>query len=145
MIALDTNLLVHAHRIDSDLHELALTRVKELAESGSPWAVPWPCVHEFLAVVTNSRTWVQPSTLLEAIRQIDAWMGSPRLSLLAEGPTHWERLRQLSESGRCRGGLVHDARIAAICLEHGVSELWTLDRDFGRFPSLKTVNPLVAT
>jgi predicted nucleic acid-binding protein len=39
---------------------------------------------------------------------------------------------------------VHDARIAALCLQHGVRELWSADRDFNRFPALRTRNPLVA-
>jgi predicted nucleic acid-binding protein len=41
------------------------------------------------------------------------------------------------------GGRVHDARIAAICLEHKVRELWSADRDFGRFSELKVINPLI--
>ena len=39
--------------------------------------------------------------------------------------------------------MVHDARIAALCLSHGVRELWSADRDFSRFPALRTRNPLV--
>ena len=38
--------------------------------------------------------------------------------------------------------MVHDARVAALCIAHGVTELWTADRDFGRFPDLVTRNPL---
>jgi hypothetical protein len=38
---------------------------------------------------------------------------------------------------------VHDARIAALCLTHGVQALWTADRDLTRFPRLRTVNPLI--
>ena len=41
------------------------------------------------------------------------------------------------------GAAIHDARIAAICLDHGVDELWTCDRDFSRFPDLRTRNPLI--
>jgi predicted nucleic acid-binding protein len=52
-------------------------------------------------------------------------------------------LRRLLAAGRISGPRVYDARIAAICLQHGVRELWTADRDFSRFPQLKTVNPLI--
>lgn len=41
-----------------------------------------------------------------------------------------------------KGPMIHDARIAAICLSHGVKKLWTCDRDFARFPSLRHENPL---
>ena len=45
--------------------------------------------------------------------------------------------------GKLQGGQFHDARIAALCIENGVTVLWSADRDFGRFKALKTVNPLV--
>jgi len=38
---------------------------------------------------------------------------------------------------------VPDVRIAALCLRHGVTELWSTDRDFSRFPALRVVNPLL--
>jgi hypothetical protein len=74
---------------------------------------------------------------------MDAWLESPVVALLAETDTHWSTPRGLLESGRISGPQVHDARIAALCLQHGVRELWTVDRDFGRYPDLKVVNPLV--
>ena len=52
-------------------------------------------------------------------------------------------LRSLTMKGRITGGRIHDARIAAICLQHGVRELWSADRDFNRFPELRVVNPLL--
>ena len=55
MIAVDTNVLVYAHRRESTFHDRARQRIDELASSGSAWAIPWPCVHEFYAVVTNER------------------------------------------------------------------------------------------
>jgi predicted nucleic acid-binding protein len=70
-------------------------------------------------------------------------MGSPVLRLLGEGPGYWEHLRSLVVAGTVSGPQVHDARIAALCIQHRVSCLWTADRDFSRFPSLPTRNPLV--
>jgi predicted nucleic acid-binding protein len=75
---------------------------------------------------------------------VDALLASPRVQLLAESETHWIGLRMMMSDGQVVAGRVHDARIAAICLEHGVRELWSADRDFSRFPALKVVNPLVA-
>jgi predicted nucleic acid-binding protein len=63
--------------------------------------------------------------------------------LLGEAEGYWPVLREQVLAGRTVGGRVHDSRIAAICLLHGVDELWTADRDFGRFPALRTRNPLV--
>jgi toxin-antitoxin system PIN domain toxin len=143
VIAVDTNILVFAHREDSPFHEAAAKRVTELAEGPAVWAVPWPCVHEFLAIVTHPRIYAPPTPLPRALEQVDAWLESPTLALLTESPAHWPTLRTLLVSGRIAGARVHDARIAALCQQHGVRELWSADRDFSRFPNLVVVNPLI--
>ena len=142
MIAVDTNVLVYAHREDSPWHEAAYGRVQALAEGRAPWAVPWPCLHEFIAIVTHPRIFMPPTPLAAAIDQIDAWLESPSLVLLAESDGYWQELKRLLVAGRVAGPRVHDARIAAICRYHGADELWSADRDFGRFPDLNVVNPL---
>ena len=52
-------------------------------------------------------------------------------------------LDSLLLSSKATGCMIHDAKNAAICIHHGVSELRTADRNFSRFPKLKTRNPLV--
>jgi toxin-antitoxin system PIN domain toxin len=145
MIAVDTNVLVYAHREDTDWHETAFARITELAEGKGPWAIPWPCIHEFLAIVTHPRIYSPPTPLNLAVDQIEAWMEAPNLVLLGELEGYWKQLRALLEAGKISGPMVHDARIAAFCLLHGISELWTADRDFSRFPNLKVRNPFVPT
>lgn len=142
MIAVDTNVLVYAHRSDSDWHDRAAERLRTLAEKRAAWAIPWPCIHEFLAIVTHPRIYDPPTPTRAAIDQVESWLESPSLLLLGEGPAHWAALRPLLEAGKVAGPKIHDARIAALCLAHGVDALWTADRDFSRFPSLPTVNPL---
>lgn len=144
MIAVDTNLLVYAHREDSRWHEPAWTCLSRLAGARARWAIPWPCTHEFLAIITHPRIFAPPTPLLTALDQVAAWLEAPNLVLLAESPGYWDRLRALLEAGRIAGSQVHDARIAALCLHHGIDELWTADRDFSRFPALKVRNPLVS-
>jgi uncharacterized protein len=84
-----------------------------------------------------------PSTISQAVNQISSWSASPSLVMLHEGESHWVTLQGLIRSARLVGGQVHDARIAAICIEHRVRELWSADRDFNRFPDLTVRNPLV--
>jgi len=144
VIAVDTNILVYAHRADADWHDRAAVCVRRLAEGRAAWAIPWPCVHEFLAIVTHPRIFEPPTPLPAALDQVDAWLESPTLMLLSEGDEHWSRLRTLIDAGRVVGAQVHDARVAALCLAYGVREIWTADRDFGRFPALVSVNPLTA-
>ncbi len=144
MIALDTNILVYAHRSDAAWHAPAAACVRQLAEGRDPWAIPWPCVHELWAIVTHPRIYSPPTPIDRAISQIEAWLASPTLRLLHEGPTHWRTLSEMLRAGRIQGPKVHDARIAALCQQHGVSELWTADRDFGGIPGVRTRNPLIA-
>jgi len=142
VIAVDTNILVYAHREDSPLHEGAAAQLTALAEGRRAWALPWPCVHEFIAIVTHARIY-RPHTPLDlALGQVDAWLQSPSVTLLTETAQHWPTLRALLTKARLSGGQVHDARVAALCLQHGVTELWTVDRDFSRFPALRSRNPL---
>ncbi|CAN5917677.1 type II toxin-antitoxin system VapC family toxin [soil metagenome] len=143
MIALDTNLLVYAHRRESTFHDKARAAIEGLISSGSAWAIPWPCVHEFYGVVTNARAFTPASTITQASQQITEWRASPSLVMLHESANHWTTLHKLLVAGRVIGGQIHDARIAAICVEHGVREFWSADRDFNRFPSLTVRNPLV--
>jgi uncharacterized protein len=142
MIAFDTNILVYAHRADSTFHDRALSCVKATTEGPEAWAIPWPCLHEFAAIVTNPRIFKSPTPMQRAFEQIDAWLASPTVRLLAEDAGYLDVLRKLVVEGRISGPKVHDARIAALALFHGVRELLTADRDFSRFPSLPTRNPL---
>jgi toxin-antitoxin system PIN domain toxin len=144
MIAVDTNILVYAHRRDAEFHAAAAHHVRALAEGRSAWAIPWPCLHEFFAITTHPKIYDPPSTGEQAIAQIDAWLASPSLSLIAEPAGYWDRLKGLLDTGKITGPMVHDARIGALCVVHGVRELWSADRDFGRFgSSLSVRNPLV--
>ena len=142
MIAVDTNILVYAHREDAVWHDAAYARVRDLAEGRAAWAIPWPCVHEFLAIVTHPRIYQPATPLTTALDQVDAWLQSPVVALIGESSDHWTAVRPLISAGRLAGGQMHDARVAAVCLTNGVTELWTVDRDFSRFPKLRVRNPL---
>jgi hypothetical protein len=143
MIAVDTNILVYAHREDSPWHAAAHRRIAELSEARGLWAIPWPCLHEFLAIVTHARIYIPPTPLAQALAQIEAWLESPSLALLSETDGYWPELRAMVLAGKAAGGQVHDARVAAICRLHGVRELWTADRDFSRFAGMRVTNPLI--
>ena len=144
MIAVDTNILLYAHREDASFHDVAAARVRELAEGRGQWCIPWPCVHEFFAIATHPRIFAPPTPSAKAIEQVEAWLESPTLTLLSESNAHWGELRRLLEAARISGPQVHDARVAALCIQHGVRALWTADRDFSRFSGLTAVNPLIA-
>jgi toxin-antitoxin system PIN domain toxin len=143
VIAVDSNLLIYSHREESQFHVAAKELVDSLRHQSSPWAIPWPCVHEFIGIVTHPNIYKPASSLGAALAAVDMWVAGGNVHLLSEGPGYFEKLRELATTARLAGPRIHDARIAALCLHHGVSELWTADRDFSMFPKLRTRNPLL--
>lgn len=144
MIGVDTNLLVYAHREDSDFNKDAVQALVDLSECGMRWAIPWSCVHEFLAIVTHPRIFDPPSPLVLALQAVESWLASPYCTMIGEEPGYFDNLKELANKGKINGPKIHDARIAAVCIQHGIQELWTADRDFSRFTGLKTRNPLTS-
>jgi len=142
VIAVDANILVYAHRSDSDWHEAASRELRGLYEGSRPWCVPFTCAHEFLAVVTRPGLYRPPTPKELALQQLEVLAESPSMRFIGETASHLAVLAMLVEEGSVVGPRIYDARIAAVCIEHGVQELWTADRDFRQFPSLPTRNPL---
>ena len=142
MIALDTNILVYAHRRESRFHLQARALVRGLAEGSTAWSIPWPCIYEFFSVVTNPKIWRDAATPPPvATDQVRAWIRSPTLGLLSEPNDFIRTLQPIIDQPRIRGPVVHDARVAALCIAHGVDELLSKDRDFQLFPTLRVRDP----
>ncbi len=144
MIAVDTNILVYAHRMESVVGKKAYDLLRVLAEGDQPWAIPWPCCYEFLSVVTNRRIWKEKATTPQrAWRQFQAWISSPSNRTIGETQDFPRILSRFVNRPRIVGGVVHDARIAAICVAHGVDVLLTRDRDFSMFSELTVRDPFL--
>lgn len=144
MIAIDTNVLVCARRTEAIHHTEAKRLLLDLSEGLHPWAIPWPCIYEFLRVVTHPRVFRPPTPLAKALEEIDRLFDAPAITLLGEGPGHRAHLRSMVTAGRATGNVAHDAHIAALLREHGVREFWTTDKDFHRFPGIAVRNPFTA-
>jgi toxin-antitoxin system PIN domain toxin len=131
---------VYSEIVSTRHHRAARRLLTELAEGPIAWAIPWPCVYEFLRVVTHSRVFAPPVPLELALHDLSQILASPTLVLLSETERHAEVMMAVVNESEATGNLLHDAHIAALCIEHGVSELLTGDRDFNRFP-LHVANP----
>jgi hypothetical protein len=143
VIAVDTNILVYGHRADAPFHRDAARVLRQAAEGDAAWAIPWPCLHEFLAKVTHPRIFKHPTPLAHAIDQVREWLRSPSARVLGEPEGYLDVLSDLLLEAQTMGAQVHDARVAAVCIAHGVDALWSADRDFSRFSRRLTVrNPL---
>lgn len=143
MIAIDTNILIYAHRKDSPFYKKADQVVTEIAQSGKAWTIPWNCVHEFLAIVTNPRVFKVPTPQADAIIQLQCWLECPTLQFINEQQGYEAILFDILAKSKIIGPQIHDARVAAVCLQNGIRTLWSADRDFSRVSGLEVVNPLV--
>lgn len=135
MIAVDTNILVYAHREEAPQHTSALAALTELADGQAAWALPVFVVAEFLRVVTHPNM-TPPTAASEAIAKLDLLLDSPSLRLLFPGNRYWEILKRAALDAAVRGNLFVDAQIVAVCLEHGATTILTEDRDFRRFEGI---------
>lgn len=140
MIAVDTNVLVYAHRQESSQHKQALAWLTALAEGPSLWGIPVFCIGEFVRVVTHSRVFDPPSTLAQAAAALEGLLASPSLRVLSPGVEFPRHFLVCAREADARGNLAFDAQIVAVCREHGCAALLTLDRDFDRFQKFKTLS-----
>jgi len=138
MIAVDTNILIYAHREETPQHALAKNHVERLAVGSAPWGIPVFCLSEFVRVVTHPRVFAPPSPLATALAFVDALLESPTVIVLVPDADYWTTFRDLCISADSKGNLAFDAAIAALCLAHG-ARLLTADRDFARFSPLETM------
>ena len=143
MLALDTNILVHAHRRGTAHHAEALELVRRLAEGAEPYALFWPSLYEFLRVVTHHRVFDPPSTTSDALEAVRDFLAPPVVRVLGETTRHAALLERVLQESRVTGNLIHDAHLVTLGIEHGVHEILTLDGDFARFSQLASRNPFL--
>jgi toxin-antitoxin system PIN domain toxin len=141
MRAVDTNILVYARRQEPPEHPAALELLTRLSTGDEPWVLPWPCLYEFLRVVTHPRVFHPPTPIEAAWEAVALLLDSPSVVVLSEGERHAAILKDLLRTSSVTGNLIHDAHIAALLIEHGVEEILTADEDFRRFPKLRATNP----
>ena len=139
MIAVDSNILIYAHRTDTEQHQAAAARLRALAQGIQRWALPVFCVAEFLRVVTHPRIFNPPSNIARAAEFIERLTEAPNCELLQPGPEFLQRLLVIARDAEATGNLVFDAQIAALCAEHGVNDILTNDSDFWRFKGLRVL------
>jgi toxin-antitoxin system PIN domain toxin len=143
MIAVDTNILIYAHRKDAPAHTRAKHAVERLLGGGGQVLLPLHCAVEFYAVVTGRGMKGQSTPPLAAIAFLESLLGLPNVLLGTDTPNTWARFVTLLRENNISGAHTHDARIAAVCIDYAVEALWSTDRQLSDIPQLKVVNPLV--
>ena len=141
MIALDTNILVYAHRAGVPEHGAAKRLIEEVAESSGGWCIPFPCVAEFWAVVTHPASTGRPSRPREARQFLDNLVAAGA-KILYPRTGAMDRLVELAVRLDVQGARIFDLQIGLICQDSGAREIWSHDRNFIAVPGLVVTDPL---
>jgi len=141
VILVDANVLRYAYHWRAAQHERRRAWVEAEFSSGAAVRLSWATIVAFLRLSTNPRVFERPLTTAEAEAAVSSWLALPSVSPVDPGERYWDVLRDLLHRAQVTGPLVTDAALAALAIEHGAT-LCTTDRDFARFPGLRTINPL---
>ncbi len=145
MIAIDTSLLVYAHRAATPEHDAARAALERASRERSGWGTAVSCVAEFWSVVTHPAAAGRPSTPEEARGFLQALVEDAELELWSPGPGFADRLLQMATELGITGARVFDLQIALTAFDNGATELWSHDAGFATFPGLRTRDPLEGT
>lgn len=141
MILVDANVLLYAYNRSSDHHEAARDWLEIAISAGERIGFSWTVLLAFLRLATTPRVFPEPLSMTETSAIVSDWLARPNVAVVHPTERHWEILSSLLAVTRTRGKGVTDAHLAALALEHGAT-FCTTDRDFARFPGLKTLDPL---
>jgi toxin-antitoxin system PIN domain toxin len=142
VIVVDANVLLYAYDPRSTAHDRCRAWVEQALSGDEPIVIPWVTLLAFVRIGTNARVYERPLLATEALAIVRSWLERPVVSVVEASESCWETFQRLVTEGQVTGPLVSDAFLAALALENGAT-LATTDRDFTRFPSLRTVNPAV--
>lgn len=137
----DANILLYSVDVTSAFHSRANRWLTDALNGNRRVALPWISLAAFLRIATNPRATRHPLTPTEAWEHIDGWIDSPCAWVPEPGLRHRAILRDLVVRLDLRAGLLTDAILAAICIEHGL-EIVSADSDFARFTEIKWTNPV---
>ncbi len=144
LILVDANLLIYAFDRRVAEHERARSWLDEVLSGGARVGLPWESLLAFLRITTNARLFARPARMTVAWRQVEGWLASPAAWVPQPTERHTETLGTLLALVGAGGGDVHDAHLAAIALQHGLT-VCSADSDFTRFPGVRWENPLAAS
>ncbi len=137
----DTNILVHATHAASPFHDRARALVEHLVAGPSLAYILWPAVLGYLRIVTHPNIVGRPLSCDEAMSNIEALIAPSHVRVAGEGDDFWACFRTVAADVRPRGNLVPDAHLVALMREHGVSTIWSRDRDFRKFRGITVKDP----
>jgi toxin-antitoxin system PIN domain toxin len=142
VIVPDVNILVYAHNESSRFHTSAFAWWEEALNDDTTILLPNICINGFVRIMTHPKILIEPLDVSEAFEQVESWLESESLSLLAPGPRHLDIYKEVLLEAGVGGKLTTDAYIAAMAIENQAT-VYSNDSDFGRFSGLRWSNPLL--
>ena len=142
MIALDTNILIYAHREGSSEHHRAVKAVLAALEDGRGWGICLPTVVEFWSIVTHPKIPGGPSSPAIVNNFFHYLLTEGYGNIWTPGTGFGQRLMRWAASLKVRGKRIFDLQISVIAYEHGAQEIWTHDHGFATIPPVKVRDPL---
>jgi hypothetical protein len=139
--SIDVNLLLYASNRASPRQERAKRFLEERAADPDLFCLTFLTVMSYLRMATHPRIFATPLSPAEAMANVDALLGLPRVRVLSEGEGFLDVYREVTTGSPARGNAVPDAHLASLLRQHGVRTLYTVDRDFRRFPFLDVRDP----
>lgn len=137
----DVNVLVYAHRAELPHHKVCHRYIQDMVNGDEAYAVTDAVINGFIRLVTNPRVFRTPTPLDQALTFAAQIRQQEHAIVVNPGSRHWDIFSRLCREAGAKGGLITDAYLAAVALEHGC-EFVTVDQDFARFSGLRRSSPL---
>lgn len=142
MIAVDTNLLVYAHRTATPEHKASQRALERAATDPAGWGFTIGNVFEFWSVVTHPAAKGRPSSASEARKFLHNLVEQGGAAIWLPGPGFETRFLDTATRLGLAGPRVFDLQIAMVALDRGAREIWTHDAGFIHLPGLPVHDPL---
>jgi uncharacterized protein len=138
---IDTNVLVYASNSSTPEYERAHLLLDHLTSGPSILVLLWPTILGYLRIVTHPGIFPNPMSPAAAIANVDALVGAPGVHTVGETDGFWHTYRTVADPVKARGNLVPDAHLVALMHQHGVSTIWSRDRDLRKFDGIRVQDP----
>ena len=139
-VTVDTNILLYAANADDQAHPVAQELLGRLARGPDLLYLFWPTIMGFLRIATHPQIFADPYTPEQACTAIAALLERPNVRTPAEREGFWE-LYRLTADTRTRGNDIPDAHLAALMRQHGVTVIYTRDKDLRRYDGINARDP----
>lgn len=138
---LDANILVYSSDEGSPLHDRARSLIEQLAAESSLLVVFWPTLLGFLRIATHPSIFNSPLSYDDAMGNVKSLLDRPQVRVAGEDEDFWTHYEHVASELRPRGNLVPDTHLVALMREHGISTIWSHDRDFRKFSGITVCDP----